>query len=203
MIIRDSDGMPVEDRKKELMQEIANVGRDLTDEQIHAISDRIFIASKYSMEGYFINAAYLIKSGIDEELMNDMISCYTCQYHYYTNLDSTEANRKKIVSWYQPKHLLENFEDKFKAEDTMARQKHKQLYEERWMGFDKCSSCEKSISRFFEGRDIITAYTHNKKLAKDEYMVELIESDSLEELRSNGFNDLVEVLENLCNQIYK
>ena len=203
LIIRDSDGMLVDERKKELLQEITNVGRNLTDEQIHAISDRIFVVSKYSMEGYFVNAAYLIKSGIDEELMTDMIGCYECQYCYYSSLKSTEANRKQIASWYQPKHLLENFEDKFKAEDTMARQKYKQLYEERWTGFDKCSSCEKSISRFFEGRDIINTYTHNKKLAKDEYMVELIESNSLEELRSNGFNDLVEVIETLCDQIYK
>ena len=203
LIIRDSDGMLADERKKELFQEITNIGRNLTDEQIHAISDRIFVVSKYSMEGYFVNAAYLIKSGIDEELMSDMIRCYECQYCYYSSLKSTEANRKQVASWYQPKHLLENFEDKFKAEDTMARQKYKQLYEERWTGFDKCSTCEKSISRFFEGRDIINAYTHNKKLAKDEYMVELIESNSLEELRSNGFNDLVEVLETLCNQIYK
>ena len=203
LIIRDSDGMLVDERKKELLQEITNVGRNLTGEQIHAISDRIFIVSKYSMEGYFVNAAYLIKSGIDEELLIDMIRCYECQYCYYSNLESTEANRKQVASWYQPKHLLENFEDKFKAEDTKARQRYKQLYEERWAGFEKCSSCENSISRFFEGRDIINVYTHSKKLAKDEYMVELIESNSLEELCSNGFNDLVEVLETLCNQIYK
>ena len=63
---------------------------------------------------------------IDNALLEDTIKCYECQYNYFCSNAVTEKDRKQIANWYQPKHLLENFEDKFKASEEEAREKHKE-----------------------------------------------------------------------------
>lgn len=55
LIIRDADAMDVEQRTDDFLSEMIKFGRDLTREQIDNIRESIFIASKYSIEGYFIN----------------------------------------------------------------------------------------------------------------------------------------------------
>lgn len=138
LIIRDSDGMDVEQRTQELLSDIVKVGRNLSEDQIKDIKQSIFITSKYSIEGYFINELLLKETGIEEQLLRNMIRCYDCQYNYFKESAVTTADRKQIANWYQPKHLLENFEDKFKATDDENREKHKMIYEAKWKGFDRC-----------------------------------------------------------------
>lgn len=203
LIIRDSDGMNVEQRKSELLTDIVKVGRNLSQEQIENIKESIFIAPKYSIEGYFINEMFLKNTGIDTVLLGNMIKCYECQYnHFYSNA-TTKADRQQIANWYQPKHLLENFEDKFKVTEDEAREKYKKMYEAKWNGFQKCLSCDDSVEKFFEGRNELNKYTHKKKLSKEEYLVQLMENYSIDELKASELRELIIVLETMCSVIYK
>ncbi|MEO2240267.1 AAA family ATPase [Dorea sp. YH-dor226] len=203
LIIRDSDGMNVEQRKTELLNDIVKVGRNLSQEQIENIEKSIFIAPRYSIEGYFINDLLLKKTGIDENLLRDMIKCYECQYNHFCANAVTKTDRQQIANWYQPKHLLENFEDKFKAAEDEKREKYKAMYEERWKGFQKCMMCDDNVGRFFEGRNELNKFTHEKKLSKEEYLVQLMEDYSIDELKTSVFRDLISVLEKMCSIIYK
>lgn len=202
LIIRDSDGMDVEQRTQELLSDIVKVGRNLSEDQIKDIKQSIFITSKYSIEGYFINELLLKETGIEEQLLRNMIRCYDCQYNYFKESAVTTADRKQIAKWYQPKHLLENFEDKFKATDDENREKHKMIYEAKWKAFDRCQSCETDIECFFEGRNELNKFTHEKKLSKEEYLVQLMENYSLEELKMSDLKDLILALETMCSTIY-
>lgn len=202
LIIRDSDGMDVEQRTQELLSDIVKVGRNLSEDQIKDIKQSIFITSKYSIEGYFINELLLKETGIEEQLLRNMIRCYDCQYNYFKESAVTTADRKQIANWYQPKHLLENFEDKFKATDDENREKHKMIYEAKWKAFDRCQSCETDIECFFEGRNELNKFTHEKKLSKEEYLIQLMEKYSLEELKMSDLKDLILALETMCSTIY-
>lgn len=202
LIIRDSDGMDVEQRTQELLSDIVKVGRNLSEDQIKDIKQSIFITSKYSIEGYFINELLLKETGIEEQLLKNMIRCYDCQYNYFKESAVTTADRKQIANWYQPKHLLENFEDKFKATDDESREKHKMIYEAKWKAFDRCQSCETDIECFFEGRNELNKFTHEKKLSKEEYLIQLMENYSLEELKVSDLKDLILALETMCSTIY-
>lgn len=202
LIICDSDGMDVEQRTQELLSDIVKVGRNLSEDQIKDIKQSIFITSKYSIEGYFINELLLKETGIEEQLLRNMIRCYDCQYNYFKESAVTTADRKQIANWYQPKHLLENFEDKFKATDDENREKHKMIYEAKWKAFDRCQSCETDIECFFEGRNELNKFTHEKKLSKEEYLVQLMENYSLEELKMSDLKDLILALETMCSTIY-
>ena len=202
LIIRDSDGMDVEQRTQELLSDIVKVGRNLSEDQIKDIKQSIFITSKYSIEGYFINELLLKETGIEEQLLKNMIRCYDCQYNYFKESAVTTADRKQIANWYQPKHLLENFEDKFKATDDESREKHKMIYEAKWKAFDRCQSCETDIECFFEGRNELNKFTHEKKLSKEEYLIQLMENYSLEELKMSDLKDLILALETMCSTIY-
>lgn len=86
LIIRDSDGMDVEQRTQELLSDIVKVGRNLSEDQIKDIKQSIFITSKYSIEGYFINELLLKETGIEEQLLRNMIRCYDCQYNYFVTI---------------------------------------------------------------------------------------------------------------------
>ena len=154
------------------------------------------MASKYSIEGYFVNEMFLKNTGIDREILQGMIKCYECQYNHFCEKSRTESDRKKISSWYQPKHLLENFEDKFKAADENARRKYQEQYERQWRSFPECISCTSDIEEFFEGRDKLNEFTREKKKAKEEYLVQFLESYSIEELKASEISDLVLALEN-------
>lgn len=202
LIIRDSDGMDVEQRTQEILSDIVKVGRNLSEDQIKDIKQSIFITSKYSIEGYFINELLLKETGIEEQLLRNMIRCYDCQYNYFKESAVTTADRKQIANWYQPKHLLENFEDKFKATDDENREKHKMIYEAKWKAFDRCQSCETDIECFFEGRNELNKFTHEKKLSKEEYLIQLMENYSLEELKMSDLKDLILALETMCSTIY-
>ena len=202
LIIRDSDGMDVEQRTQELLSDIVKVGRNLSEDQIKDIKQSIFITSKYSIEGYFINELLLKETGIEEQLLKNMIRCYDCQYNYFKESAVTTADRKQIANWYQPKHLLENFEDKFKATDDESREKNKMIYEAKWKAFDRCQSCETDIECFFEGRNELNKFTHEKKLSKEEYLIQLMENYSLEELKMSDLKDLILALETMCSTIY-
>ena len=202
LIIRDSDGMDVEQRTQELLSDIVKVGRNLSEDQIKDIKQSIFITSKYSIEGYFINELLLKETGIEEQLLRNMIRCYDCQYNYFKESAVTTADRKQIANWYQPKHLLENFEDKFKATDDENREKHKMIYEAKWKAFDRCQSCETDIECFFEGRNELNKFTHERKLSKEEYLIQLMENYSLEELKMSDLKDLILALETMCSTIY-
>ena len=92
LIIRDSDGMDVEQRTQELLSDIVKVGRNLSEDQIKDIKQSIFITSKYSIEGYFINELLLKETGIEEQLLRNMIRCYDCQYNYFKESAVTTAD---------------------------------------------------------------------------------------------------------------
>lgn len=202
LIIRDSDGMNVELRSTELLNDIVKVGRNLSEEQIENIKKSIFIASKYSIEGYFINEILLANTGIEKNLLKNMIRCYECQYNYFCAKAVTNADRQQIANWYQPKHVLENFEDKFKVNEHEAREKHKMRYEAKWKEFDQCISCDANVENFFEGRNELNKYTHEKKLSKEQYLVQLMENYSLDELKMTEFKDLICALETMCSTVY-
>ena len=202
LIIRDSDGMNIEQRKEELSNDILKVGRNLSQEQIENIKKFIFIVPKYSIEGYFVNKMFLKNTKIDDTLIDNMIKCYHCQYNYFCSNVVTKDDRKKITSWYQPKHLLENFEDKFKANEDEARKKYKERYEEIWKKFERCNYCDGDVEKFFEGRNELNKFTHIKKIAKEEYLVELMENYTVDELKDSEFRDLILKLEEMCSLIY-
>lgn len=202
LIIRDADAMDVEQRTNDLLSEMIKVGRNLTQEQIDSLREAIFIASKYSIEGYFINEMFLSKTGIDVEVLQGMIKCYDCQYRYLCENLVTEGDRKRISNWYQPKHLLENFEDKFKANDEVSRGRYKAQYEKQWRSFHNCINCESDIEKFFEGRNKLNEFTHEMKKGKEEYLVQFLEEYSVDELKTSNISELVLVLETFCKQIY-
>lgn len=202
LIIRDSDGMNVEQRKKELLEDVKKIGRDLAEKQIENLEESVFIVSKYSIEGYFINEKILGNTGINSGLLKEMVRCYDCQYNYFFSNAVSEKERRQVSNWYQPKHLLENFEDKFKVTESEKREAHKKRYETKWSSFSKCENCENSIDKFFEGRDVLNNYTHAKKCAKEEYLVQLIESYSVEELKTSNLSELVVALEKMCGTVY-
>lgn len=203
LIIRDSDGMNVEQRTTELLNDIIKVGRNLSEEQIENIKESIFIASKYSIEGYFINELLLKNTGVEETLLRNTIRCYECQYNHFCESAVTTTDRQQVANWYQPKHLLENFEDKFKATDDEAREKYKARYEAKWRGFDKCISCDANVESFLEGRNELNKFTHEKKISKEEYLVQLMENYSLDELKMSELKELIAVLETMCSTIYR
>lgn len=203
LIIRDSDGMSVEERKNELLNDIVKVGRNLSQEQIENIKEAIFIAPKYSIEGYFINEMFLKSTGIDDDLLRNMIKCFECQYNHFSSNAATKPDRQQIANWYQPKHLLENFEDKFKATEEEKREKHKAMYEAKWREFQKCTICDDNVELFFEGRNALNKFTHEKKLSKEEYLVQFMEKYSIEELKTSELRDLILALEKMCSTIYK
>lgn len=201
LIIRDADAMNVEERTNNLLSEMIKVGRDLSQEQINRIKSSIFIADKYSIEGYFIDELFLKSAGISTDILNGMMKCYNCQYDYFCDRAATQNDRKKISSWYQPKHLLENFEDKFKVNDE-GRKKHQEKYEQQWRMFSNCTNCEEDIEIFFEGRNRLNEFTHEKKKNKEEYLVQFLEPYSIEKLKESKISNLVIALENLCKRIY-
>lgn len=203
LVIRDADAMDAEQRTDELLSEIIKIGRDLTQEQIDELKASIFVVPKYSIEGYFINEMFLKNTGIDREILQGMIKCYDCQYNHFCEKLTTESDRKKISSWYQPKHLLENFEDKFKAADENARKKYQEQYERQWKSFSECISCADDIEKFFDVRNKLNEFTHEKKKTKEEYLVQFLEPCSIEELKASEMTDLVIVLENICKKIYE
>ncbi|MCL3784099.1 AAA family ATPase [Roseburia hominis] len=203
LIIRDADAMDIEQRTNDLVSEIIKVGRDLTQNQIDSIKTSIFIASKYSVEGYFVNELFLKNSGMPMSTLQDMIKCYNCQYGHFCRKSATESDRKKISNWYQPKHLLENFEDKFKANDEEARKNYQVQYEKQWRNFSDCENCEHDIEKFFDGRNKLNEFTHEKKKAKEEYLVQFLEPYSVEELKASEISDLVRALETMCKKIYE
>ncbi|MCC2877499.1 ATP-binding protein [Lachnoclostridium pacaense] len=202
LIIRDSDGMSVEERKNGLLNDIIKFGRDLSEEQIEKIKKSIFIVSKYSVEGYFIDEMFLKHTGIDCELLRETIKCYECQYNHFYSVAKSDKDRQAIANWYQPKHLLENFEDKFKASEEDAREKHKKRYETKWKEFKKCEACDGDVNKFFKGRNEINKFTHKKKLSKEEYLVQIVGGYSVDELKISEIKDLIFELENMCNTIY-
>lgn len=202
LIIRDSDGMSVEERKNGLLSDIMKVGRGLSNEQVEKIKKSIFIAPKYSVEGYFINEMFLKHTGIDCKLLEETIKCYECQYNHFYSLAKSDRDRQGIANWYQPKHILENFEDKFKASEEEAREKHKERYETKWKAFKKCDTCDGDINKFFEGRNEINKFTHEKKLFKEEYLVQFLEGYSIDELKTSEFQNLISELEKMCKDIY-
>ena len=202
LIIRDPDGMSVEERKNGLLNDIIKFGRDLSEEQIEKIKKSIFIVSKYSVEGYFIDEMFLKHTGIDCELLRETIKCYECQYNHFYSVAKSDKDRQAIANWYQPKHLLENFEDKFKASEEDAREKHKKRYETKWKEFKKCEACDGDVNKFFKGRNEINKFTHKKKLSKEEYLVQIVGGYSVDELKISEIKDLIFELENMCNTIY-
>lgn len=201
LIIRDADAMNVEQRTDDLLSEMIKVGRNLSQEQINRIKSSIFIADKYSIEGYFIDELFLKSAGISTDILNGMIKCYNCQYDHFCNSVATQNDRKRISNWYQPKHLLENFEDKFKVNDE-GRKKHQEKYEQQWRMFSNCTNCEEDIEIFFEGRNRLNEFTHEKKKNKEEYLVQFLEPYSIEKLKESKISNLVIALENLCKRIY-
>ena len=190
LVIRDSDAMNVGERKNNLKKDILSLNMNLTDQQLEIIDNSIFIVPHYSIEGYFVNEHFLKQTGINEVYMSDMIRCYNCQYNHYSE-GSTESCRKTIANWYQPKHLLENFEDKFNAKEEEKKAKHKIKYEEFWRKFEKCNSCPHSIDNFFLGRDELNRFTHDKKIKKEDYLISFIKDLSIDELNNTSLNGLV------------
>lgn len=202
LIIRDADAMDVEQRTDDFLSEMIKFGRDLTREQIDNIRESIFIASKYSIEGYFINELFLKDSGVEISVLKEMLKCYNCQYCYYNSHIESDKDRKVISNWYQPKHLLENFEDKFKANDDVGRKKYQALYEKQWRAFSNCADCANNIDYFFEGRNKLIEFTHEKKKTKEDYLVQFLEPYAVEELKKSDISELVERLEKMCRKIY-
>lgn len=202
LIIRDADAMDVEHRTDDFLSEMIKFGRDLTREQIDNIRESIFIASKYSIEGYFINELFLKDSGVEISVLKEMLKCYNCQYCYYNSHIESDKDRKVISNWYQPKHLLENFEDKFKANDEVGRKKYQALYEKQWRAFSNCADCANNIDYFFEGRNKLIEFTHEKKKTKEDYLVQFLEPYAVEELKKSDISELVERLEKMCRKIY-
>ena len=202
LIIRDADAMDVEQRTDDFLSEMIKFGRNLTREQIDNIRESIFIASKYSIEGYFINELFLKDSGVEINVLKEMLKCYNCQYCYYNSHIESDKDRKVISNWYQPKHLLENFEDKFKANDEVGRKKYQALYEKQWRAFSNCADCANNIDYFFEGRNKLNEFTHEKKKTKEDYLVQFLEPYAVEELKKSDISELVERLEKMCRKIY-
>lgn len=75
--------------------------------------------------------------------------------------------------------------------------------EAKWNGFRKCQACDDNVEKFFEGRNELDKYMYKKKLSKEEYLVQLMENYSIDELKASGLRELMIVLETMCSIIYK
>jgi type III secretory pathway component EscR len=64
-------------------------------------------------------------------------------------------------------------------------------------------SCDSDIEKFFEGRNKLNEFTHEKKKVKEEYLVHFLEAYSLDQLKASEISDLVIVLEAMCKKIYE
>ena len=58
------------------------------------------------------------------------------------------------------------------------------------------------MNKFFKGRNEINKFTHEKKLSKEEYLVQIVGGYSVDELKISEIKDLIFELENMCNTIY-
>lgn len=204
LIIRDTDTKEPSKRKDELFYDIKKVRNNtLSVEIINRINESILVLEGYSLEGYFIDRLLLDNMGLLEKEVDVAISCYECQYSYYASeVYAGNENIKTLSSWYQPKYFLEKFMDKFKASDIDHIEQHNEKYKAQWRKYVGCQTCTKcNIEKFFEYRDKINQHTLDLKKQKKDFMVEVIKSKSILDLKETKLKSIIEQIEKFKEKI--
>lgn len=204
LIIRDTDTKEPSKRKQELFTEIKRVRNNPLKEDVQErINDSIVVMEPYSLEGYFIDRTLLKDIGLLDEEIEKAVSCYECQYSYYADkVYKGQENVKTLSSWYQPKYFLEKFIDKFKASDIENIERHNEKYKSQWRKHTACQTCTKSnIEEFFSYREKINQHTLSLKQQRKDFMSEVIQNKSIEELKETKLRDIIEQVESFKEKI--
>lgn len=198
LIVRDADTKEPSIRREELINEIINNRNNEIDEEIkEKIRESVRVLDQYSLESFFIDKTLLSEVSIDVDDVENTVKCYECQCNYYTQrLYNNEINEKVISQWYQPKYLLEKFDDKFKASQIEAIEAHNLRYETQWRKFERCSECgQGNIEGYLKSRQKINEHTKKLKLQKKDFMSECITDKTIDELKETKLKYIIKMLE--------
>lgn len=204
LIVRDADDKEQTVRREELIKEIIKSrNTEPTDEIKEMIRESVRVLEQYSLESFFIDEKLLAKSEISSELIGSIVKCYECQYTYYSNeVHNNRINSTILTKWYQPKYCLEKFDDKFSASQVQLIENCNNMYEEKWMEFDKCKVCKDSnIINYIEGRRKLNEYNKKLKTNKKDFMIECIKDKSIDELKETKLVGIIRIIEELIMKI--
>lgn len=204
LIIRDADFLDIENQKKALCTEIENVLSEKNSVLIEEIKESIFIVGEHSIESLFIDSAILSKiTGFEENKCKNVCESYL---EGYKNA-SKAGNKNLLCSYYQPKYFFEKKLDEYGWSDQKenARKKWDSAYYRKWEEtLQNCFPEEKErFSDFKEMREIINEYTRVSAMEQRNYMVEIANELSIEEIKTNRFSSLVGILESFLEKTEK
>lgn len=198
LIVRDCDTKEQEKRRTSFIEEILKCRNKIDEHVKEKIAKSVRITEYYSIEGYFIDKNLLNNLvSTKETQLSNAVKCYECQYNYYSNeVYNNRKNEKVLSSWYQPKYFLEKFLDKYKSSQKEALENHDLMYKEQWRKFKKCTQCcESKLDDFFEVREAINRLSKTFKEQKNDLMLEIIKTKSLDELKRTKLLSLINLLE--------
>ncbi|MFR9239952.1 MAG: ATP-dependent nuclease [Clostridium baratii] len=202
LIVRDSDAMDKEERRKEFINELISCRNNIGEDIKEKLSKSVWIVENYSIESYFIDYILLEKYFTEnKEKLKKAIKCYECQYNHYAKLAIDNTSRKLVEKYYQPKLFLEIPTDKVKKDDSYGIRCKLEAYKKQWVKFEKCKECDNNLEVFFEVKEIINAISSNLKSQKSDLMIKILEENEIQKLKDSKIKGLINVIEEFVKKI--
>ncbi len=190
LIIRDADSKDPDEQKRILVNEISKLNNDHAFNREKFEKD-IFIVGKHSLESLFMDENILEKmTSMELETLRRVVISYNSVYDKM----SGKMAEKEFAKYFQPKYFFEKNLDQFGYSDEkqVARGNWDAAYKNKWQGaFENDDEYEE----FMKVREAVNSYTLEACRARRNYLADLVEEMTLDQLKGNLFAGLVERLE--------
>ena len=203
LIIRDADSKTEEAQRESLKKELADTLKDASNGSYSVNDNEIFIVGKHSIESLFLYGEILAEmTGFTIEECEEVIRIYNEVYDKQSVGCMTED---RFAKYYQPKYFLEKNLDSYgwKAENPNRDRWDKSYYSE-WEKAIKMiypENIDTKINSFKRIREAVNSYTCQKAKEDINYLLEIVEEKSLDDMKNSLFKSIIFVLEDFILKI--
>ena len=204
LIIRDADYLMPEEQKLQTIKEIKNFMENSLEIDDKELEEDIFVIGEHALESLFMDPNIISNVlQLNFEVCQD--ACLTYQKGY-ENAMKKQMGKDVIAKYFQPKYFWEKNLDKYGWSDakSVAREKWDEAYYEKWKRVIKDmfpENSEEKITNFRMVREGINKYTCDAVREQRNYIVEILESMSLEIMEKNSFSKLVKKLKDFSTLV--
>lgn len=203
LIIRDADSKTEEAQREALKKELSDTLKDASNGSYIVNDNEIFIVGKHSIESLFLFGeilAEMTKCTVEE--CEEVINIYNDVYDKQSLGYMTED---RFAKYYQPKYFLEKNLDSYgwKSENPNRDRWDKSYYSE-WEKAIRMfcpENADAKINSFKRIREAVNSYTCQKAKEDIDYLLEIVERRSLDEMKNSLFKELIHALEDFMLKI--
>ena len=203
LIIRDADSK-TEDKQKDILKKELEDALNNTNSNVSDLSDdEIYIIGKHSMESLFLTKEILSELSAEPiDVCEEVVGIYNL---VYDTQSASNMNENRFAKFYQPKYFFEKKLDDFGWRDeNPARDRWEESYYSEWGRAIKKvfpNDADEKYKAYKAMREKVNQYTCQKAKDKVNYLLELVEKMSLDEMKNSLFAELVDRLEHFIKRV--